>query len=356
MRRFYCHCGQEINFHDHFCSRCARDLAYDPLIGTLWSGELRDNHQFIAHTKQGKHLEFRVCANRQSDVGCNWLLVEQDSHCQCVACRTTRTIPDQSHPINATRWFRLEGAKRQLFQTLIDTKLINASRPVSFADLQFDFLEDQRSNPNLDLEHVLSGHYDGLITLNAAEADEGFLHTMKEQMQELYRSLLGHFRHEVGHYFWLKFFDTESRRETFREVFGDERQDYTQALDAYYANNHQSHWRSRFITPYASSHPHEDWAETWAHYLHIVDTLQTAQSFGVSVYDPQAHNFDHWFSEWRRVTQVMNALNRSMGLAEPYPFRLSDMVIGKLRFIDETIAQYTQRTQLEENPSNLPKT
>lgn len=343
MRRFYCHCGHEVNFHDHFCKACGRDLAYDPQIGTLWSGELRDTNQFFAHTKNKQdNLLFQTCEHRHHDVGCNWLLVKGDDHCQCIACHTTRVIPDQSHDKNANRWFRLERAKRQLFQTLIDVKLIQADRPVDFTDLQFDFLEDKRSNPNLDLEHVLSGHCDGLITINAAEADEGFLHTMKEQMQELYRSLLGHFRHEIGHYFWAKFFKTERQKQQFREVFGDERQDYAEALQAYYDANNQSHWRSRYITPYASSHPHEDWAETWAHYLHIVDTLQTAQSFGLSVYDPQEHNFDHWFNEWRRVSQVMNSLNQSMGLAEPYPFRLSEMVIGKLRFIDETIARYTK--------------
>ena len=343
MRRFYCHCGHEVNFHEHFCKACGRDLAYDPKIGTLWSGELRDSNQFFAHSQgHQKNLLFQTCSHRHHDVGCNWLLIQGDDNCQCIACRTTRVIPDQTHEKNANRWFRLERSKRQLFQTLIDLQLIKANRPVEFSDLQFDFLEDKRSNPSLDLDHVLSGHCDGLITINAAEADESFLHTMKEQMQELYRSLLGHFRHEIGHYFWLKFFNSEEKIQQFREVFGDERQDYAQALQGYYDANNQSHWRSRYITPYASSHPHEDWAETWAHYLHIVDTLQTAQSFGLSIYEPQAHNFDHWFNEWRRVSQVMNALNRSMGLAEPYPFRVSEMVEGKLRFIDETIARYAK--------------
>lgn len=344
MRRFYCHCGNEVRFHDHFCKNCGRDLAYDPQIGTIWSGELRQNTQFIAHGTDGRtRLKFQICEHRHSDVGCNWLLAPEDTHCQCIACRTTRMIPDQSSETNANRWFRLERAKRQLFQTLIDLGLIQADHPEHFSDLRFDFLEDKRSNPNIDLEHLLTGHCDGLITLNAAEADEGFLHTMKEQMQELYRTLLGHFRHEIGHYFWLKFFDSESLKQQFRAVFGDERQDYAQALETYYQKNQQNHWRSRFITPYASSHPHEDWAETWAHYLHIVDTLQTAQSFGLSLYDPQTHNFDNWFQEWHRVTQVMNALNRSMGLAEPYPFRVSEVVQGKLRFIDEVIDRYGQR-------------
>jgi hypothetical protein len=343
MRRFYCHCGNEVSFHDHFCRECGRDLAFDPQIGTIWSGELIAKNHFVAHGPDGdKSLTFRPCEHRFTNVACNWLLMNDDDNCQCIACRTSRIIPDQSFANNTTRWFRLERAKRQLFQTLIDLQLLDANKPHTFSDLKFDFLEDKRSNPSLDLEHVLSGHCDGLITLNAAEADEGFLHTMKEQMRERYRSLLGHFRHEIGHYFWLKLFVEEEHKQQFREVFGDERRDYAEALQHYYQQNEQNHWRSRFITPYASSHPHEDWAETWAHYMHIVDTLQTAQSYSISVYDPQEHNFNHWFAEWARVAQVMNSLNRSMGLAEPYPFKLSDIVVGKLRFIDEVIARYTQ--------------
>ncbi|MBO1924665.1 putative zinc-binding metallopeptidase [Thiomicrorhabdus sp. 6S3-12] len=340
MKRFYCICGEEVFFYDHVCKNCGRDLAYDPQIGTMWSGELVQN-RFIAHSGNKKQsLDFTVCEHRSADVGCNWLLSNTDSNCQCIACRTTRTIPDQSYEKNLNRWFHLERCKRQLFQTLIALRLIDARRPEQIANLQFDFLEDKRSNPNIDIEHVLTGHSDGLITLNAAEADEGFLHTMKEQMQERYRTLLGHFRHEIGHYFWGTLFATDDQKMKFREVFGDEREDYNEALERYYQQGKQNHWRGRYITPYASSHPHEDWAETWSHYLHIVDTLQTAQSYGLSAYDPQEHNFDHWFSEWHRVTQVMNALNRSMGVSDPYPFKVSDIVQGKLRFIDETIAAY----------------
>ncbi|MBN2646749.1 MAG: putative zinc-binding metallopeptidase [Thiotrichales bacterium] len=344
MRRFYCHCGQEVGFHEVSCRHCGRDLAFDPQAGTLWSGELNRQNQFIAHAPDGsKTLNFLICEQRFQTPACNWLRSPSDPNCQCIACRSTRIIPEQSSARNQLRWQRLEGAKRQLFHTLLDLDLLNARDAAHYQDLKFDFLEDRRSNPQLALEHVLTGHLNGLITLNAAEADEVFLHTMKEQMQERYRTLLGHFRHEIGHYFWMKFFKTPSQLAAFRQVFGDEQQDYAQALARYYQRGKQNHWRARFITPYASSHPHEDWAETWAHYLHIVDTLQTAQSFGLSVFEPRAHAFDHWFAEWARVTQVMNALNRSMGLADPYPFQVSEIVQGKLRFIDEVIADYAQK-------------
>lgn len=346
MRRFFCHCGDEVALHDHVCKGCGRDLAYDPKVGTMWSGELFADYKFIAHANDEqkhlvKNLVFRSCEHRQGVVGCNWLLMPTDENCQCISCRTTRIIPDQSTIKNQNRWFHLERAKRQLFQTLIDLRIVDSDKPDLLQTLKFDFLEDKRSNPELALEFVLTGHCNGVITLNAAEADEGFLHTMKEQMRERYRTLLGHFRHEIGHYFWTLFFDKPVYQQEFRDVFGDEREDYGMALERYYQEHKQAHWRARFITPYASSHPHEDWAETWAHYMHIVDTLQTAQSFGLSVFDPSKHDFDNWFAEWRRVTQVMNALNRSMGVAEPYPFTVSDMVAGKLRFIDETVNRYS---------------
>jgi hypothetical protein len=37
-----------------------------------------------------------------------------------------------------------------------------------------------------------------------------------------------------------------------------------------------ANWQKSFISKYATSHPWEDWAETWAHYLHIMDMLETA--------------------------------------------------------------------------------
>ena len=265
MRRFFCYCGEEVGFHDHICKGCGRDLAYDPQAGTMWSGELFSNDQFVAHgvgeiDRPVKNLVYQSCENRRGVVGCNWLLSDSDVSCQCISCRSTRIIPDQSLSHNATRWFRLERAKRQLYQTLIDLEIFDSHQPKRFASLKFDFLEDRRSNPNIELEFVLTGHFDGLITLNAAEADEGFLHTMKEQMRERYRTLLGHFRHEIGHYVWLLFFQTPEHIEEFREVFGDESQDYSEALQAYYDSKQQSHWRARYITTYASSHPHEVWA------------------------------------------------------------------------------------------------
>jgi len=304
----------------------------------MWSGEIRSDNKFHTHlAPTSNDIGFQLCELRETEVKCNWLIVPGDEgQCQCISCRTTRTIPNLSLDINIKRWRILERNKRTLMYSLLDMKLLSPSGSVTPC-LAFDFLEDKRSNPQIDLEHVLTGHNNGLITINVAEADESFLHSMKEQMEERYRTLLGHFRHEIGHYYWQRLIAQHGKEEEFREVFGDEREDYDQALDYYYQRGKHNHWLTRYITPYASSHPHEDWAETWSHYLHMVDTLETAVSYGLSVYEPKKNDFEDWFQEWGRVAQVMNALNRSMGMADPYPFFLSPVVQGKLRFVDELV-------------------
>ncbi len=311
----------------------------------MWGGELTAKG-FEAHTNAGDDIggsvHFRPCSNRYSSVLCNWSVSDPEAH-QCVSCSCTRTIPDQSSEKNQKRWHELEMAKRRLFTTLLKLNLPIENFTQKENGLAFDFLEDQRSNPNIALEHVLTGHSNGVITLNAMEADEGFLHTVKEEMGENYRTLLGHFRHEVGHYYWDIVIQNECQLNQFRDLFGDERQDYNEALERYYQRDRPKFRSNLYISQYASSHPHEDWAETWAHYLHIVDTLETAVSYGLSTYEPKTNDFDNWYSEWARVAQTMNALNRSMGLSDAYPFILTEVVRNKLRFIDSLIDCFTFR-------------
>jgi len=316
---------------------------------TMWSGVLMDN-QFIAHTKplagespaQKNNMLLHPCSNRYSAIKCNWSTSSSDDT-QCISCKSTRMIPDQNDPKNAHRWMVLERAKRQLFMTLLSLKLPIEDFHQTTGGLAFEFLEDKRSNPNIMLDHVLTGHSNGTITLNAAEADEGFLHVMKEQMGETYRTILGHFRHEVGHYYWGIVINDDYKLSQFRELFGDERQDYGEALERYYNQPKRNFKSSQFITQYASSHPLEDWAESWAHYLHIVDTLETAVSYGLSAYEPKINDFDNWYSEWARVAQTMNALNRSMGLSDAYPFILTEIVRAKLHFIDYLIDGFAKK-------------
>lgn len=201
-------------------------------------------------------------------------------------------------------------------------------------DLTFDFLEDQRSNPSVDLEFVYSGHNDGLITINAAEADDSFRTANRELMNETYRTLLGHFRHELGHYYGLLINGDGVLSAEFRQLFGDERQDYKSALDRYYAEGAKTGWQDNFISTYASAHPLEDWAETWAHYLHICDSLETAISYQVIAKLPVNAPFTQLLSEWSKLTIMLNALNRSMGVDDAYPFVITPVITQKLCFTD----------------------
>jgi len=219
--------------------------------------------------------------------------------------------------------------------------------------MAFSFLENDPA-----AGQVFTGHESGLITINIAEADDPFREKMRVQMGEAYRTLLGHFRHEIGHHYWNRLIQDSPWLLRFRERFGDERADYAQAQQRHYDGGPPQDWGLRFVSAYASMHPWEDWAETWAHYLHITDTLETARAYGLALrpkpvtdappqprlavrrLDP--HSFEDLLAGWLPLTVALNNLNRSMGLPDSYPFILSDTAIEKLRFVHEVIESTTQ--------------
>jgi len=195
-------------------------------------------------------------------------------------------------------------------------------------------------------------HNEGLITINIAEADDPFREKTRQELGEPYRTLLGHFRHEIGHYYWDRLIKNQRSIEPFRTLFGDETADYAEAQKQHYETGPPAEWAQRFVSAYASMHPWEDWAETFAHYLHIVDTLETARTYGLAL-KPRAasgaplpdltarrlhfDDFDDLISAWFPLTNALNSLNRSMGLADLYPFILSEPAIAKLRFVHDII-------------------
>ena len=201
-----------------------------------------------------------------------------------------------------------------------------------------------------------------VITLNIEEADEKQRVKHKLDLGEKYRTLLGHFRHEIGHYYWDVFYkNNQAALQSFRKIFGDESMDYAEALNAYYQNGAQTDWNNFFISPYATSHAWEDWAETWAHYLHMMDTLETAYSFGIAVNPRKANedqemqakisrdpykidSFEEIIKMWLPLTFAVNSLNRSMGHQDFYPFIISAAVTEKLGFIHDAVKQFIQGT------------
>jgi hypothetical protein len=345
MKLFSCQsCGQVLYFENIRCEQCGHILGYLSDIAQISALEPLEDGTWKALA--APEIPVKFCNNAQSGV-CNWLVPVDDPHGFCAACRHNRVIPDLTLAGNDQLWGRIEIAKHRLFYSLLRLGLPLENRADNPEHgLAFDFLADP---PVSHAQGVMTGHDRGLITLALKEADDAVREKVRGDMGEPYRTLLGHFRHEIGHYFWDRLIATDPERlALFREQFGDERADYGLALQAHYQNGAPAGWQDSFVSVYATTHPWEDFAETWAHYLHIVDTLETAFSFGVKVSPRAAHgeiqaaiNFDPYkavtikqlIDGWLPIAFAVNSLNRSMGLIDLYPFVLAPKAIAKLQFI-----------------------
>jgi hypothetical protein len=338
-------CGQPLYFEAQRCQSCRRRLGFAPATLGMVALEWQDG-RWVVLGAEGERVRF--CSNAEHDV-CNWLIPEASRDSLCIACSHNRMIPPLSASINLARWRLLEKAKHRLFYSLLKLRLPLTKRPLASDGLSFDFLSDS-NEAVADAPTILTGHDNGLITINIAEADDAERERRRGAMGEPYRTLLGHFRHEVGHYYWMVLVEREpSLLEGFRKLFGDERREYGEALRLHYARGAPSDWRNRFVSAYASAHPWEDWAETWAHYLHLVDTLETAHAFGLRTeprvtrgsefaatipFDPyDVGRLDQLIEAWLPLTFAVNSLNRSMGQPDLYPFTLAPSVIEKLAFV-----------------------
>jgi len=357
MKLFECqHCGQLLYFENTRCERCRRVLGYLPDRALLTALTQEDGERW--RSSAAPEQAFQFCANAAHDA-CNWLLPADGAQRFCRACQLNRMIPHLETPGNLLRWQRLELAKHRLVYGLLRFGLPLASRAADpQTGLAFDFLADSgpafRENPQ-----AITGHSQGLITINIAEADDAERERHRQDMAEPYRTLLGHFRHEIGHYYWERLVRGGAWLEPFRALFGDERQDYGARLEQHYAAGPRPDWSQRFVSAYAGMHPWEDWAETWAHYLHIVDTLETATAFGLRVqpsagrdsalamtadFDPYGEDdFAALVRAWLPLTYALNSLNHSMGQAAFYPFVLVPPVMEKLRFIHDVIRRSSIR-------------
>ena len=346
MKLFSCQaCGQLLYFENVRCVHCGRSLGYLPDLGRISALEpLGDHGGWKALAAPEKAYKF--CNNNQFGV-CNWMVPADDAAGFCAACRHNHVVPDLSVPGNDQLWAKLEGAKHRLFYTLLRFNLPLENRIDNPEHgLAFDFLADP---PMEHAARVMTGHDNGLITLALKEADDAVREKVRNEMGEPYRTLLGHFRHESGHYFWDRLVATDAATlESFRNLFGDERADYAAALKEHYDHGAPADWQDNFVSVYATTHPWEDFAETWAHYLHIVDTLETASAFGVKIkpraahgeltarvdFDPHnAASMEQLIDAWLPISFAVNSLNRSMGHPDLYPFVLTPKTIEKLAFV-----------------------
>ena len=345
MKLFTCTaCKQVVFFENVACTRCGHLLAYLPDHAVVSALEPADNGELVALCVEAKGQRYRFCRNYIEHAACNWTVPATRSDELCRACSFNELIPNLGDAHAKDAWRRLERAKRRLFYTLIELELPLEPKRSSDRGLAFAFKQDDSDG------QVFTGHSDGLITINIAEADDPFREKMRLQLGETYRTLLGHFRHEIGHYYWARLVDGSGFLDRFRAQFGDERADYQQALDRHYREGARADWSREFVSAYASMHPCEDWAETWAHYLHMIDTLETARSYGLAL-RPRAvggaalgevksrrldfDDFDDLVTAWVPLTVALNSLNRGMGLPDLYPFVLSDAATQKLRFVHE---------------------
>jgi len=358
VRPFACpRCRRLNHFEAELCPQCHATLGYDPQIDGF--RYLADN--FPAETAKvwrdgrGADAHVAACANHNDYQVCNWLVPVADTNRLCRACRHNHTIPDLTAPGVPARWARIEAAKRRLFHTLIklglplDSEAEHATRQ----RLAFDFLFDPVAEHHGPAQ-VLTGHDDGLITLNLIEADDAQRERVRQEMGEPYRTLLGHFRHETGHHYWSVLVETDAAAlAAFRDVFGDERQDYDAALRAHYARSDLGDWSADHVSFYATSHPWEDFAETFAHYLHIVDLLATVRGFDMSLaafpadrtrdeievdFDPYTASAQLLAARMQPLSFAMNAFGRSLGQHDLYPFALQDGVIAKLDYVGRLVA------------------
>ncbi|MBA3701016.1 MAG: putative zinc-binding peptidase [Planctomycetes bacterium] len=350
MKLFACQCcAAQLYFENVRCLTCGHELGFIADDNVLTAIELEPDGTWRVLASGHQQSTWRKCVRYAQDGVCNWLVRSDDPNELCRSCRMTRTIPDLSQAGHHEAWRRMEVAKRRLIYGLTSLGLPVIDRiqdPVG--GLVFEFLADTPQ------QKVVTGHSDGLITVNIAEADPVERERARTTLRESYRTVLGHLRHESGHHYWDRLVRQGPRLAEVRRLFGDDTQDYATAMQRYYDQGPRPDWNNGFVTAYATMHPWEDWAETWAHYLHLVDAVEIAGNLGLSLSTrPQgsreplvamtaprepSRSFDDLLAAWIPLTFATNCLTRSIGHQDWFPFVLSDGAIAKLRLIHQVIA------------------
>lgn len=348
MKIFQCgNCNHPLFFENYTCENCGHLSGYRHHDRTM----LTFDPWVTPYIGYDDGISYKFCDNRALGV-CNWVMKSEENESFCTACQLNGRLPIDRNGDQFNSWQSLEIAKHRLVYQLQKIGLRLVSKIRSVDGLSFDFVS-KITEPKL-----MTGHDNGVITIMLEEADSVYREDMRQKMDEPYRTIIGHLRHEVGHYFWNRLIANDYEVLTnFRNLFGDDRADYQEALKFYYKNTTPVNWQKDFVSQYATSHPWEDWAETWAHYLHIMDMLETAYWFGMKVtpfdskqgmnadayFDPYTHiNFEEIVKTCIAMTFAVNSINKSMGLQDIYPFVISDKVKEKMQFIHELLLNKRQ--------------
>lgn len=346
MRVFACSaCNNRVYFENGICLSCGHKLGFDADLLTMTAVEPTPDTEFFRKVAAGNGkdaaIDVSYCENAAHGA-CNWLVPADGQTALCKACACNRTIPNLSEPGRLEAWRGVEHAKKRLAYSILRFGLPLDGGPGNAPPLTFDFVAQ-----------ALTGHENGVITLDVLEADDVERERRRQLFDEPYRSLLGHLRHESGHYYWMLLVERGGAIEEFRVLFGDERHDYKAALAAHYAEGAPPNWSEHHVSAYASSHPWEDWAETWAHYLHMVDAVETAESAGM---EPRAagllfgaawpfkkydvyrqESFGSLMERWVPLSLALNSLSRSLGHRDFYPFVISSAARAKLEFVHRLV-------------------
>ncbi|MEJ1154327.1 zinc-binding metallopeptidase family protein [Microbacterium marmarense] len=330
MKAFRCRvCGAQLFFENSVCVSCGTALGYS-----------REEHDIVPLNQSGQYVDsdgmiWHICRNLNLS-GCTWLARIKGE--QCDSCALTRVRPNDADLEGLENFVPAERAQRQLVVEIDRLGLPLRSRVDDPEEgLCFDLLSSVSQS-------VTIGHADGVITIDLAESDDAYRERVRDRLDEPYRTMLGHFRHEVGHYYQWQLVRSDDEAARFRALFGDERADYQAAIDEHYANGAPAGWRQSYISQYATMHPHEDFAETWAHYLHIRDTIDTAVSFGLISEPPADQRFrEQVVNVWMPLTAALNGVNRSMGKEDLYPFVIASDVLDKLDYVAELVGANTAR-------------
>lgn len=374
MKTFQCTCTEQpiIFFESRQCLSCDRVVGIDDSFDQVEPYE-KDPETGLFFKENQPQVHYKKCDNNEEYNACNGMVNlntfvpdPDKDEMLCFGCRFNETVPDLSIVEHIPLWKKMESAKRRALYTLKALPIpLQTTDENPEGGLSFDFITDRNVKDHFASsleghEKVFTGHDCGHITINLAEADDVARSQTKHAMGERYRTLLGHFRHELGHYYFDQIIVPSPENHALcKQYFGDDELDYQEALKHHYENGSPKNWRDAFISEYATMHPYEDWAETWAHYMHIIDTLETAQNFSITgstsnieahveeltelnlpqdaCYFSQQTDINSILDTWMEFSVMLNSLNRSMGLADAYPFVLTQAVRTKLSFIHHAI-------------------
>lgn len=351
MRTFACtNCNSTVYFENISCLKCGHAIGFHAPTMTMVTLKPNTSQPGLFKAIKGAgNASVRYCSNVNHGV-CNWLIKADARKALCEACDLNRTIPNLSEHGSLRAWSDLERAKKRLVYSLFRFLLPIDAGVTPPGRLIFDFARNTRT-----------GHLDGVISIDVMEADAVERERLRVQFDEPYRTLLGHLRHEAGHFYWSMLVAGKNNIDKFRVLFGDERQSYNEALDRHHAQGAPANWQTSFVSAYATAHPWEDWAETWAHYLHITEAVDTADSAGM---EPRAaglifgsvwpfkrydiyrdETFEALMDRWIPLTIAMNRIARSMGHNDFYPFVIPAPAYEKLAFVHKLIRDQARQRQ-----------